>query len=65
MTNILKNWRTSLAGILSIGAGLSMVGHALLASPPVAIPWNQAGAAIVAGVGLLKAADAANSTGGK
>jgi len=59
MSNILKNWRTSLAGVLSIGSGLAMIGNALINNHQV--DWQGAGSLIVIGIGLIKAADAATT----
>jgi len=56
MSKIFINWRTSLAGVLAIGSGLSMIASAIINNHT--IPWQDAGAQIVIGVGLIKAADA-------
>jgi hypothetical protein len=51
----MKDWKTTLAGALTIAGTLVTAGLAVLQHKPVDVPTTIAG--ITAGVGLIKAAD--------
>lgn len=52
----MRNWKTTIAGVLSIIAACAGAGASYLSggSPD----WASVGAAVLAGIGLIKAADA-------
>jgi len=53
----MKDWKTTLAGVLTIVATLATAGLAYMHGQPVNVVTTFAG--ITAGVGLIKAADSA------
>lgn len=61
LKKITTNWKTSSAGIASIGTGVGDIVHSLSAKTPV--NWQVDIGAIIVGIGLLTAKDS-NVTGG-
>ena len=51
----MKDWKTTIAGVLTIVGTLTTAGIALVNKQPLNLPGTIAG--ITAGVGLIKAAD--------
>ncbi len=49
------NWKTTVAGILSVVVAVLDAAQAVLSGKPV--DWNSVVAAIIAGIGLIMAAD--------
>jgi hypothetical protein len=58
-----RNWRTTTAGITTIGgAVLTFIAHALMTKQvPTLEMWSMLGAALTMGSGLIAAADGKNS----
>lgn len=52
----MHNWKTTIAGVLAVVAAIAGAGASWAKGIPV--DWTSVGAAIMAGVGLVTAADA-------
>jgi uncharacterized membrane protein HdeD (DUF308 family) len=61
MNTLLKNWKTTSAGITMIAGGIIHLGFQIKAGTADENSWTIAVAAIVGGVGLIAAGDASQS----
>jgi len=52
-----QSWKTTTAGIAAIVVALGTAAQHLVATPPTPVDWGAVIAAIMAGVGLIVAAD--------
>jgi len=52
-----QNWKTTTAGIASIVVAVGTAAQHLVATPPTPVDWGAVIAAIMAGIGLIVAAD--------